>query len=153
MKETKKIAEGKHYTAVDIGDPADIGQYSLIHAKSGQEIRGKLFLKGATGATGTEISVTAIPPGSELGYFHRHGRVEETYILLKGSGYCQVDGECFPVKAGSVVRVAPEGIRGLCNTSAEEMVYICIQSRENSLEEHTYDDGTRVACKPVWEKR
>jgi len=41
----------------------------------------------------------------------------------------------------------------LCNTSQEEMVYICIQSRENSLEEHTYDDGTRVACTPGWETR
>ena len=42
----------------------------------------------------------------------------------------------------------PAGVRGLRNTSQKEMVYICIQSRENSLEEHTYDDGTRVACTP-----
>lgn len=153
MKEMEKIAEGKNYTAVDIGDPADIGQYSLVHALSGQEVRGKLFLKELTGATGTEISFTAIPPGSEPGYFHRHGKDEETYIVLRGAGYCQVDGECFPVRAGSIVRIAPEGVRGFCNTSAEEMVYICIQSRENSLEEHTYADGTRVACTPAWEKR
>lgn len=150
MKQVKKIAQGPNFTAVDAGDPADAGAYSLIHAKSGAEVRGKLFLKEPTHATGTEISFTSIPPKSELGYFHKHRRDEETYIILKGSGCCQVDGDCFPVRAGSIVRIAPAGVRSLCNTSEEEMIYICIQSRENSLEEHTYDDGTRVECTPAW---
>lgn len=153
MKQAKKIAEGRNYTAADIGDAEDIKSYSLIHAKTGQEVRGKLFLKELTRATGTEISFNSIPPGSGPGYFHKHDKVEETYIILRGAGYCQVDGDCFPVKAGSVIRVAPAGVRGLCNTSQEEMVYLCIQSRENSLEKHTYDDGTRVACTPLWKKR
>lgn len=144
MKQVKKIAEGRNYTAVDIGSPDEIKSYSLIHAKTGKEVGGKLFLKGPTGATGTEISFTSIAPKSELGYFHKHAKDEETYIIIKGSGYYQVDGDCFPIKAGSVIRVAPEGVRSLCNTSAEELVYMCIQSKANSLEEHTYDDGTRT---------
>jgi quercetin dioxygenase-like cupin family protein len=59
-----------------------------------------------------------------------------------------VDDDCFPVAEGSVIRVAPHGKRGLCNTSESEMIYICIQSKENSLEEHTTDDGTRVEYEP-----
>lgn len=114
MKQAKKIAEGRNYTAADIGDAEDIKSYSLIHAKTGQEVRGKLFLKELTRATGTEISFNSIPPGSGPGYFHKHDKDEETYIILRGAGYCQVDGDCFPVKAGSVIRVAP--IRGRTKT-------------------------------------
>lgn len=105
----KQVAEGKNYTAVDIGGAEEVKTYSLIHAKTGKEVQGKLFLKEPTGATGTEISFTSIPPRSEAGYFHKHAKDEETYIILNGSGYYQVDEDCFPIKAGSVVRVAPEG--------------------------------------------
>lgn len=152
MKQVKKLAKGKNYTAVDIGGLEEVKTYSLIHAKTGKEVPGKLFLKEPTGATGTEISFTSIPPKSEAGYFHKHAKDEETYIILKGSGYYQVDKDCFPIKAGSVVRVAPDGVRSLCNTSEEEMIYLCIQARANSLEEHSSDDGTRIDCPPKWDK-
>ncbi|MDR1347168.1 MAG: cupin domain-containing protein, partial [Prevotellaceae bacterium] len=108
--------------------------------------------KEATKATGTEISFTALPPKSELPYFHFHNKDEETYIILKGAGYYQVDDDCFPITEGSVIRVAPQGKRGLCNTSDAEMIYICVQSKENSLEEHTTDDGERVVVEPKWRK-
>ena len=150
MKQVKKIAENKNYTAIDIGNLNEIKDYSLIHAVSKNEVRGKLFLKEPTGATGTEISFTTIPPKSEVGYFHIHDKDEETYIILRGTGYYQVDGDCFPIREGSIIRVAPAGVRSLCNTSDEEMVYLCIQSRENSLGQHTYDDGKRVTDAPKW---
>lgn len=150
MKQPEKIAEDKNFTAVNIGSLEDVKSYSLIHPKTGREIKGKLFLKEATKASGTEISFTTLPPKTELGYFHIHRKDEETYIVIKGSGYYQVNDECFPIKPGSVVRVAPDGVRSLCNTSDEDMVYICIQSKEHSLEEHTTDDGNRVAYEALW---
>jgi mannose-6-phosphate isomerase-like protein (cupin superfamily) len=150
MKKVEVISENKNHTAINIGKLEDIDKYSLIHPKLKNEIKGKLFLKQPTKMTGTEISFTTIPPKSELGYFHIHSKDEETYIILKGSGYYQVDNDCFPIQEGSVIRVAPEGVRGLCNTSDESMVYICIQSKENSLEEHTTEDGKRVAITPKW---
>lgn len=151
MKQIEKNSENKNYTAINIGNLEDIKSYSLIHAKTGKEIKGKVFVKEPTNATGTEISFTVIPPKSELGYFHIHNKDEETYIILKGSGYYQVDEDCFPIQAGSIIRVAPEGVRSLCNTSEDEMLYICIQSKENSLEEHTTDDGQRITYTPKWE--
>jgi mannose-6-phosphate isomerase-like protein (cupin superfamily) len=78
-----------------------------------------------------------LPPHSELPYLHFHRKDEEIYIILKGSGYYQVDDNCFPIYEGSIIRVAPEGIRGMCNTSDEPMMYLCIQSKAGSLEEHT----------------
>jgi len=150
MKKIEKISENKNYTAVNIGSLDHIEEYSFLHPKTGQTVTGKVFLKEATKATGTEISFTTLPPHSELPYFHFHNKDEETYIILKGSGYYQVDDDCFPISEGSIIRIAPEGKRGLCNTSDEAMVYICIQSKENSLEEHSAEDGGRVAVEPKW---
>jgi mannose-6-phosphate isomerase-like protein (cupin superfamily) len=151
MKKVEKISENRNYTAVNLGKLEDIGEYSLIHPKLGTEIKGKVFLKEPTQSTGTEISFTTLPPKSALQYFHIHQKDEETYIIVKGSGYYQVDDDCFPIEEGSVIRVAPEGVRSLCNTSEENMVYICIQSKQNSLEEYTTEDGKRIAYTPKWE--
>ncbi len=150
MKQIKIISENKNYTAVNVGSLDKLTDYSFIHPKTGKEVTGKVFVKEATKATSSEISFTTLPPQSELGYFHIHNKDEETYIILKGSGYYQVDDDCFPIAEGSVIRVAPAGKRSLCNTSDEAMVYICIQSKENSLEEHTTDDGGRVVVEPKW---
>jgi len=150
MKKVETISENKNYNAINIGSINDIGNYSLIHPKLRTEIKGKVFLKDPTKATATEISFTKIPPKSELGYFHMHFKDEETYIILKGSGFYQVDDDCFPIKEGSVIRVSPEGVRSLCNTSDDEMIYICVQAKENSLEEYTTADGKRIAVTPKW---
>jgi mannose-6-phosphate isomerase-like protein (cupin superfamily) len=152
MKQIEKISENKNYTAINIGNFDQLMDYSFIHVKTKQEVKGKVFVKEAAKNTGTEISFTVLPPQTELPYFHVHNKDEETYIILKGSGYYQVDDDCFPITEGSVIRVSPQGKRGLCNTSDIEMVYICIQSKENSLEEHTTDDGERVPVEPKWRK-
>jgi mannose-6-phosphate isomerase-like protein (cupin superfamily) len=152
MKQIEKISENKNYTATNVGSLDELMNYSFIHPKTKQEVRGKVFVKEATKATGTEISFTALPPKTELPYFHLHNKDEETYIILKGAGYYQVDDDCFPIAEGSVIRVAPQGKRGLCNTSDTEMIYICVQSKENSLEEHTTDDGRRIEIQPKWRK-
>lgn len=149
-KQIDVISKNKNYTAVDVGNFSDLQNYSYIHPKNGKTVTGKVFLKKSTESTGTEISISTIPHNKELEYFHIHTDDEETYIILKGSGYYQVDDDCFPIKEGSVVRVAPKGIRSLCNTSDEEMVYICIQSKANSLEEYSTDDGLRVEHKKLW---
>lgn len=152
MKKVETISENKNFTAINVGSLDSIVDYSFIHPKTQKEVTGKVFVKEATKATGSEISFTTIPPQTELPYFHIHNKDEETYIILRGSGYYQVDEDCFPITEGSVIRVAPAGKRGLCNTSNEPMVYICIQTKENSLEEHTTDDGNRVVVDPIWRK-
>ena len=52
-----------------------------------------------------------------------------------------------------MVRVAPNGIRGIRNSSDKTMVYIVIQSKENSLEQYSTDDGTRVKFEPKWQDK
>ena len=150
MKQIEKLSENSNYSAVDLGNLTDVIQYSLIHPVHKRLVEGKVFLKDATNATGTEISFNSLPAHSEQPYFHIHRKNEETYIVLKGFGFFQVDEDCFKIKEGSVIRVAPKGKRGICNASDDEMIYMVIQSKENSLEEHTTADGERLPVEPKW---
>jgi len=150
IKQIEKISENTNYSAVDLGELDGLMDFNLVHPVSKKLLEGKVFLKDATNATGTEISFNSLPPHSEQPYFHIHRKNEETYLILSGFGYFQVDEDCFSIKEGSVIRVAPKGKRGICNSSDEKMIYIVIQSKENSLEEHTTADGERLPCEPKW---
>ena len=150
MKEIEKISENTYYSAVDLGKLNNLKDYSLVHPVSKRILEGKVFLKDATKSTGTEISFNSLPPKSEQPYFHVHWKNEETYIILSGYGFFQVDEDCFSIKEGSVIRVAPQGKRGICNSSDEAMIYMVIQSKENSLEEYTTTDGERIPVEPKW---
>jgi mannose-6-phosphate isomerase-like protein (cupin superfamily) len=150
MKEIEKLSENEHYSAIDLGSLDELMDYSLIHPVRKNLIEGKVFLKDATQATGTEISFNMLLPHSEQPYFHIHRKNEETYVILKGAGFFQVDEDCFQIKEGSVIRIAPQGKRGICNSSDETMIYMVIQSKENSLEEYTTADGERVPVEPKW---
>ncbi|MDC1106685.1 cupin domain-containing protein [Prolixibacteraceae bacterium] len=144
MGNTKKVTTGKHYQVINVGKTEEIKNHTLIHPKLGIEIKGKIFLNQDIELTGSEISFSSIPPKSELPYFHVHNKDEEVYIIQSGTGYFQVDDETFPIEEGSVIRVAPAGERTLYNTSDVEMVYICIQTKEKSLEKFSSEDGKRV---------
>ncbi len=150
MKKIEKLSENTHYRAIDLGALGGLMDYSLVHPVNKRTIEGKVFLKEATKATGTEISFNMLPPETEVPYFHIHRKNEETYIILKGFGSFQVDDDCFSIREGSVIRVAPQGKRGLCNKSGEAMIYMVIQSKENSLEEYTTADGERLPVEPKW---
>jgi mannose-6-phosphate isomerase-like protein (cupin superfamily) len=150
MKQIQKISASAHYTAVNLGSLSSLSDYSLVHPVNKATIEGKVFLKEATEATASEISFNSLPAHSEQPYFHLHRKNEETYIVLKGFGFFQVDDDCFEIEEGSVIRVAPKGIRGIRNESDEEMIYMVVQSKEHSLEEYTTADGERVPHQAKW---
>ena len=150
MKQIEKLSENSSYTAINLGNLEELMSYSLIHPVNKRLIEGKVFLKDPTQATGTEISFNSLPPKSEQPYFHIHFKNEETYLILKGYGFFQVDEDCFNIKEGSVIRVAPQGKRGICNSSDETMIYMVVQSKQNSLEEYTTADRERTPFEPKW---
>ncbi|MDL2223188.1 cupin domain-containing protein [Bacteroidales bacterium OttesenSCG-928-M11] len=131
MSNVNKVVENKNFTAINLG------KLTLLSETS----NGKAFLKEITKATGTEISLSVLPANTDLPFFHSHKQNEETYIILSGEGKFQVDDLSFDICEGSIVRVAPEGIRGMTNTSNDQMIYIVIQSKENSLEQYSMEDG------------
>lgn len=140
MNSTKQIAESKNFTAIDFG------KLDLVL----ESANGKIFLKDATKATGTEVSISVLPPKTDLPIFHSHKQNEETYIILKGEGKFQVDDQCFDISEGSVIRLAPAGLRGMTNTSEQQMIYIVIQSKENSIQQWTSQDGVIQDATPLW---
>ncbi len=150
MKKVETIVDDKNYTAINLGNLDELMEYSLIHKVNKQKIEGKVYLKEPTNATGTEISFNSLAAKQEQPYFHIHNKNEETYIILKGYGFFQVDGNCFKIREGSVIRVAPDGIRGIKNDSDETMTYMVVQSKENSMQEYSTDDGKRVEFNPKW---
>jgi mannose-6-phosphate isomerase-like protein (cupin superfamily) len=147
MKQMEKIAAGEHFTAVDAGKMAQLGEYRLQLAP-GVELPGKVFGGAAVGATGAEFSFQSFAPGTETGFLHTHRTHEELYFFLSGRGEFQVDGKCFPVGEGSVVRVAPEGRRSVRNNGSEPLVMLCVQYRGGTFTAEDATDGN-ILQEPV----
>ena len=139
--------QGEHFTAVDAGKMAQLGEYRLQLAP-GVELPGKVFGGAAVGATGAEFSFQSFAPGTETGFLHTHRTHEELYFFLSGRGEFQVDGECFPVGEGSVVRVAPEGRRSVRNNGSEPLVMLCVQYRGGTFTAEDATDGN-ILQEPV----
>nr|WP_246320573.1 cupin domain-containing protein [Paenibacillus qinlingensis] len=89
-----------------------------------------------------EVSLNHLPPQGEIPFYHKHQQNEELYIFLQGQGQIQVDGNEIDVHEGTSVRIAPDGVRVLRNTSATEgLHFIVIQAKENSLIQWVESDG------------
>lgn len=147
MKQIQTIEKGTNFSAANFGKLADIKDYVL---ELGPEIKipGKVFGGQAVGATGGEFSFQVFDPGQETGFLHTHNNHEELYFFIKGKGEFQVDGEVFPVKEGSVVRVAPNGRRSVRNNGTEPLVMLCVQYRGNTFTAEDATDGN-ILNEPV----
>lgn len=148
MKETKKIAEGKNFAAVDFGKMSDLGEYLL--AMGDVKIPGKVFGGQAIGTSGSEFSFQIYAPGQEGGFYHSHKTHEELYFVFSGEGEYQVDGVNIPLQEGSVVRVSPEGKRTIHNNGTEPMVVLCVQYRETLFTQDDATDGVILQEQVKW---
>ena len=70
---------------------------------------------------------------------------------MGGNGTFFVDGQEFPVREGSLVRVAPEGERAW-QAGDEDLYFICIQAEAGSLSQATLEDGIRLKTMTSWIK-
>lgn len=128
MGEFKKLNEGAKYSHGSVGNLSTF--------------EGKAFIKDGLNETSCEISFGTLAPGQAVPFFHSHKANEENYIILSGSGAFQVDNDVFPVAEGSVIRVATGCDRNIKNTAESgNLVYICIQAKEGSLEGYTMTDA------------
>ena len=93
------------------------------------------------GLTGAEISINNLPAGAGVPFVHYHKKNEEIYFVISGKGQAVIDGETVELAAGDWLRVAPEARRQFSAAADEGISFICIQVRENSLEEYTADDA------------
>lgn len=140
----KQISEGENHTAVNIGDLSSLSDYEFKHPRLGTVLKSKLFLGEILKATGTELSFREVPPKTNIPFLHKHHKHEEIYIVLKGRGKYQIDDTIFDISEGSIVRVAPNGIRTLSNIGDEVMIYMVIQAHSNTITGRDVYDGYRV---------
>lgn len=102
---------------------------------------GKVFLHDALELTSCEISLNCVPKGFKLPFNHKHKQNEEVYIVLKGKGILTLDNNKLEVKEGDCVKVPPQISRTLENSGDSEFQFICVQAKENSLEQFGLGDG------------
>ena len=150
MKRIECIKKGNNYEALNIGSWNEVIDYELPMGPS--VLQGKVFVGQAVGATGSELSFQTLVPGQDSGFLHTHKTHEELYIILRGEGTYQVDGEQFPVSEGTIVRVSPDGRRALKNTGSENLTMLCIQYRANNFTEadSPMTDGNILSDPLVW---
>ena len=150
MRKIETIKSGHNYAAVSVGKIDQIIEHELPMGPV--TIQGKVFVGQAVGTTGSELSFQTLVPGQDSGFLHTHKTHEELYIILRGEGTYQVDGEYFPVSEGSIVRVSPDGRRALKNTGRENLTMICIQYKANNFTEadSPMTDGIILNDSLVW---
>ena len=151
MKQIETIATGKNYSAVSVGKMSEMIEHELPMGPD-FTLKGKVFAGQAVGATGSELSFQTLIPGQDSGFLHTHKTHEELYIILKGEGMYQVDGEQIPVSEGSIVRVDPAGKRALKNTGSENLTMMCIQYKANAFTEadSPMEDGVILQEELKW---
>lgn len=149
MKQIKQIANASNFKAVDFGELSELKDYVL---ELGTEVKipGKVFGGAVLGADGGDFSFQMFQPGTETGFLHKHKQHEELYFFLRGKGEFQVDGQIFPVKEGSVVRVAPEGERSIRNNGTEPLIMLCVQYKGNTFTAEDASDGIILEKQVKW---
>lgn len=93
------------------------------------------------GLTGAEISINNLDAGSNVPFVHSHKENEEIYIITEGSGTLNIDDDAIEIKKGDVIKISPKGKRQFFASTEEKLSYICVQVRENSLNEYTENDA------------
>jgi len=134
---------GKNYTAEEVGPFESLANRDFLG------FPGRYFIGKELGLTGCEVSLNRLPAGKGIPFVHAHKMNEELYIVMAGSGTFYVDGNEFPIREGSVIRVAPEGERAW-KAGEEDLYYICIQAEAGSLTQATLEDGFRLTSKASW---
>lgn len=142
---------GSHFAVAHLGRLAELGQYAFDVPALGCKIPGKVFLKEALGLTGVEISWNSFPAGGGIAFLHAHREHEEIYLFVAGQGEFVVDGEVFAIGEGSVVRVAPAGVRAYRNTGETPLTFIVLQVKAGSLAAGTIEDGLLVQGALPWQ--
>lgn len=91
--------------------------------------------------TGAEVSINTLPQGASVPFIHSHKSNEEIYGILEGEGKAVIDGEEIVLHSGDWLKVSPAAKRQFFASENSLLTYICIQVKENSLNEYTIKDA------------
>ncbi len=114
----------------------------MNYTKVSKEQSDRVELHDKMGLTGAEISINFLPAGASVPFVHAHKQNEEIYYIEKGNGKVLIDGEEIMLSQGDWIKIKPAGKRQFF--AITDMTYICIQVKENSLEDFTAADAIMV---------
>ena len=120
-----------NYTSINLGSFKEIAKLE----------NGKAFLHDILNLTSCEISINVVPKDFKVPFNHKHKENEEIYIIIGGEGIITVSDEEIKVKEGSAVRISPNAKRTIRNNGSNELLFICVQAKENSLKQFGFGDG------------
>jgi mannose-6-phosphate isomerase-like protein (cupin superfamily) len=69
------------------------------------------FARGPLGAERIGLAYYKVNPGKRLGFGHHHDEVEETYVVLAGSGRFKIGDELVEVGPRDIVYLPPQAVR------------------------------------------
>ena len=70
---------------------------------------------------------------------HYHERTEEIYLVTKGSGELEVDGETRTVRRGDAILIPPGAWHTLANDGTSELTILCMCSPPYSHEDTHFE--------------
>ncbi|GAA4479435.1 cupin domain-containing protein [Microbacterium panaciterrae] len=81
------------------------------------------------------LSVNATDPGAGSPFWHRHSAFEEVYVFLDGHGQMALGDEVVELRAGTVVRVAPETWRAVHSAADADrpLKWLCLRGGGDTL--------------------
>ena len=121
-------------SGLEVSNMANFNKVNVA-AEARTELHNQLSL------TGAEISINNLPAGTSVPFIHSHKKNEEIYAILSGKGKVIIDGETIELTAGDWLRISPAAKRQFFASEDTAINFICIQVKENSLEEYTKDDA------------
>lgn len=101
----------------------------------------RVELHDKLGLTGAEISINTLPADECVPFLPSHKQNEEVYYILSGSGKVVIDSEEVNLVSGDWLKISPSAERQFFASKDNSISYICIQTKENSLEEFTANDA------------
>ena len=101
------------------------------YAKTNIGNEGRVELHETLSLTGAEISINNLPAGANVPFVHSHKTNEEVFI----------DGEEITLTAGDWIRISPSAKRQFFAAEDAGISFVCVQTKENSLEKFTANDA------------
>jgi mannose-6-phosphate isomerase-like protein (cupin superfamily) len=126
-----------------------MSDYSVVRADeaedaySSEDVPGEFrSLTKALEAEQLAVTLIRIPPHSdfEQGTGHRHGEIEEVYLVTRGTLTMRFGEEIERVEAGSAVRVAPQTMRSHRNEGDEPVEIWAISRRNDHSDSEKVED-------------
>lgn len=140
-RQPENYLDAKSFTKADLGKLDLLKDFVIENNDFNLKNTGKVFLHELLNLTGAEISLNSVPGKYKAPFKHAHKQNEEIFIFIKGNGAMEIDGERFNVSEGSTVRIAPSASRYIENNDDEQMIFVVVQVRANSLEGYTLTDA------------